>query len=69
MPAMMKPGGRGVFLSFHSGEDRLVKQALRGWEEGGSARALTKKPEEPEESEMARNPRSRSAKLRAAVFE
>jgi len=68
VPAMMNPGGRGVFLSFHSGEDRLVKQAIRGWEERGIARALTKKPQEPEESEMARNPRSRSAKLRAAVF-
>jgi 16S rRNA (cytosine1402-N4)-methyltransferase len=68
VPGVMKPGGRCVFLSFHSGEDRLVKQALRGWEETGIAKALTKKPEEPSEEEARRNPRSRSAKLRAAIF-
>jgi len=68
VPGMMKPGGRAVFLSFHSGEDRLVKRAIRGWEERGIARALTKKPEEPGESEMRGNPRSRSAKLRAVAF-
>jgi 16S rRNA (cytosine1402-N4)-methyltransferase len=69
VPGVIKPGGRCVFLSFHSGEDRLVKRALRGWEEQGIARALTKKPEEPSEDEMRQNPRSRSAKLRAAVFQ
>jgi 16S rRNA (cytosine1402-N4)-methyltransferase len=69
VPGVMKPGGRCVFLSFHSGEDRLVKQAVRGWEEAGIAKALTKKPEEPSEEETRRNPRSRSAKLRAAIFE
>ncbi len=68
VPGVMKPGGRCVFLSFHSGEDRLVKQAIREWEERGIARALTKKPEEPGESEVQRNPRARSAKLRAAEF-
>jgi 16S rRNA (cytosine1402-N4)-methyltransferase len=65
VPQLMKPGGRAAFLSFHSGEDRLVKQAVRGWEEAGQCEALTKKPLEPSEGEMARNPRSRSAKLRA----
>jgi 16S rRNA (cytosine1402-N4)-methyltransferase len=68
VPGVMKPGGRCVFLSFHSGEDRLVKRAIREWEERGIARALTKKPEEPGESELARNPRARSAKLRAVEF-
>ncbi len=68
LPAVMNPAGRAVFLSFHSGEDRQVKQALRSWEQNGIAQALTKKPVEPTESEMMRNPRSRSAKLRAVVF-
>ena len=56
-PGMMKPGGRGVFLSFHSGEDRLVKQALAEWEERRAWPGLTKKPEEPRENETQRNPR------------
>lgn len=66
VPGMMNSDGRVVFISFHSGEDRLVKQAIRAWEEAGVAEALTKKPQEPSEAEMQRNPRSRSAKLRAA---
>ncbi|HVT80028.1 MAG TPA: 16S rRNA (cytosine(1402)-N(4))-methyltransferase RsmH [Phycisphaerae bacterium] len=68
VPDMMNAGGRAVFISFHSGEDRLVKQAVRAWEETGTAEALTRKPQEPSETEMHRNPRSRSAKLRAARF-
>lgn len=56
------PGGRAAILSFHSLEDRKVKHAFRGegWE------PLTKKPLEADEAEVARNPRSRSAKLRVA---
>ena len=65
VPQLMKRGGRAAFLSFHSGEDRLVKQAVRGWEEAGQCEPLTKKPVEPTDLEMGRNPRSRSAKLRA----
>jgi len=68
VPGMMNPGGAAVFLSFHSGEDRLVKQAIRGWEEQQIAKAQTKKPLEPSEGEMQRNPRSRSAKLRGVTF-
>ena len=67
-PGMMNPGGRAAFISFHSGEDRLVKQAVKGWEEAGIGEALTKKPLEPGEDEQNRNPRSRSAKLRAVRF-
>ncbi len=63
MPGMMNPGGRAALLSFHSGEDRLVKQALKKWEETGVAQPLTKKPLEPSESEMQINPRSRAAAL------
>jgi 16S rRNA (cytosine1402-N4)-methyltransferase len=68
VPAMMNDGGRAVFISFHSGEDRLVKQATRQWEEEGLCELLTKKPQEPGEEEMHKNPRSRSAKLRAVKF-
>jgi 16S rRNA (cytosine1402-N4)-methyltransferase len=68
VPALMGNGGRAVFISFHSGEDRLVKTAVRGWEEAGLCTVLTKKPLEPGEEEMNRNPRSRSAKLRAVAW-
>lgn len=68
VPSLMNAEGRAAFLSFHSGEDRLVKQAVKSWEESGIAEALTKKPLEPGENEMHRNPRSRSAKLRATRF-
>jgi 16S rRNA (cytosine1402-N4)-methyltransferase len=65
VPQVMVSEGRAVFISFHSGEDRLVKQASREWVEKGWCELLMKKPLEPAEDEMYRNPRSRSAKLRA----
>lgn len=68
VPALMQAGGRAVFISFHSGEDRLIKNAVRAWEEAGIAAALTKKPLEPGDEEMSRNPRSRSAKVRAVAW-
>ena len=57
-------GGRIVTISFHEGEDRLVKHAMRAWQEGDRGKALTKKPMEPSEQEVRTNPRSRSAKMR-----
>jgi len=60
----VRPGGRVAILSFHSLEDRKVKQAFRDRE--GALRTLTKKPIEPSEEEQRSNPRSRSAKLRVA---
>lgn len=66
LPLALKTGGRAAIISFHSLEDRRVKQAFRGWADGGGAKLLTRKPLTPTEAEMAANPRSRSAKLRAA---
>ena len=65
-PRVLKPGGRLVIISFHSLEDRIVKDAMREGAKQGIYRLLTKKPVVAREEEIASNPRSRSAKLRAA---
>ena len=66
-PRILKPGGRVVVISFHSLEDRIVKDAFRaGGMKDKYFRVLTKKPITASEEEQDRNPRSRSAKLRAA---
>jgi 16S rRNA (cytosine1402-N4)-methyltransferase len=65
-PRVLKPGGRVVVISFHSLEDRIVKDALRDGERDKHFRVLTKKPVVATEEESDRNPRARSAKLRAA---
>jgi 16S rRNA (cytosine1402-N4)-methyltransferase len=56
--------GRLAVISFHSGEDRVVKQLFRKWESEGSGKIITKKPILPTKNEITSNPRSRSAKLR-----
>ena len=65
-PQILKPGGRLVVISFHSLEDRIVKDSLRDGVRLGHYKLLTKKPVTPGEEEIDRNPRARSAKLRAA---
>src|SRR6185437_16081341 len=79
---MLRPGGRLAVISFHSLEDRIVKQFMRESERGcicppdfpvcvcghePELRALTRKPVRPSEQETAANPRAASAKLRVAV--
>ena len=63
--ALLRPGGRLAAISFHSLEDRIVKQTWRRLEASGQVRILTKRPVAPGEAEVAANPRARSAKLRA----
>jgi 16S rRNA (cytosine1402-N4)-methyltransferase len=64
--SLLKPGGRVVLISFHSLEDRLVKDSFRERARLGEFEILTKKPAIAAEEEQMRNPRARSAKLRAA---
>jgi len=65
-PRVLKPGGRVVVISFHSLEDRIVKDAFREGAKQGYFSLLTKKPVTATREESDRNPRARSAKLRAA---
>jgi len=79
---MLRPGGRLAVISFHSLEDRIVKQVLRERERGCTCppdfpvcvcghepelRAIQRRPVRPSETEVAANPRAASARLRAAV--
>jgi 16S rRNA (cytosine1402-N4)-methyltransferase len=65
-PRVLKPGGRLVVISFHSLEDRIVKDAMREGAKGGTYTLLMKKPLTASEEEIESNPRSRSAKMRVA---
>jgi 16S rRNA (cytosine1402-N4)-methyltransferase len=65
-PATLSSGGRWVVLTYHSLEDRPVKQAFQRLEREGSFRVLTRKVIRPSEEEVRSNPRARSAKMRVA---
>jgi 16S rRNA (cytosine1402-N4)-methyltransferase len=65
-PRLLRARGRFAVISFQSTEDRMVKQAFRSAEQTGLLKVLTKKPLAPSSREADLNPRSRSAKLRAA---
>ena len=60
----LKYGGYIAVISFHSIEDRIVKRLFREWKKEGKGEIITKKPITPQQAEVIKNPRSRSAKLR-----
>lgn len=68
LPEILKSGGRAVIITFHSLEDRIVKINFREMKKQNILNILTKKPISPSADETRENPRSRSAKLRAAVI-
>lgn len=66
---VLAPGGRLAVISFHSLEDRIVKTKFRELSKKGRLEILTKKPITAGTEELANNPRARSAKLRAAIYD
>ncbi len=66
MPDVLAPGGTACIISFHSGEDRLIKQAFKDGLRTGQYDAISEEPMVPTDYEKKGNPRSRSAKLRWA---
>jgi len=69
LPQLVKPGGRAVFLTFHSIEDRIVKQAFQALARADEAEILTRHVVKPTQEEVRGNPPSRSAKLRVVERE
>jgi 16S rRNA (cytosine1402-N4)-methyltransferase len=66
MPTLLLPGGRIVVMSYHSLEDRIVKQAFKSMDAENILNIVTKKVVIAQREEQKANPRSRSAKLRCA---
>lgn len=66
LPQIVKPGGKIAIISFHSLEDKIVKDRFRQMAKAGTLEILTKKPIAASREEIKENPRSRSAKLRVA---
>ncbi|PIP29948.1 16S rRNA (cytosine(1402)-N(4))-methyltransferase [Candidatus Jorgensenbacteria bacterium CG23_combo_of_CG06-09_8_20_14_all_54_14] len=69
LPAVVRRGGKVAIITFHSLEDRIVKHRFQELAKTGRATLLTKKPITPTREEIFKNPRSRSAKLRAIVMQ
>lgn len=67
LKSILAPGGRVAIITFHSLEDSIVKKYFQKLEQSKEIKLINKKPIEANEDEVARNPRSRSAKLRAAI--
>ncbi len=67
LPDALKPGGRAAILTFHSGEDKLVKKALKAGYKAGIYSEYSKDVVRPSAQECAQNPRARSTKMRWAV--
>ena len=68
LPRILRPGGRVAIISFHSGEDRLVKKYFQEYAREKKMKIITKKPIVPGEEEIKQNPRARSAKLRGVYM-
>ncbi|MFH1162265.1 MAG: 16S rRNA (cytosine(1402)-N(4))-methyltransferase RsmH [Candidatus Jorgensenbacteria bacterium] len=68
LPAVVRRGGRAAIITFHSLEDRIVKKCFQELVKSGKATLLNKKPIIPTREEIFKNPRSRSAKLRACTI-
>ena len=67
LPDALRPGGRVAILTFHSGEDRLVKRAFKAGAKAGVYSEVSKDVIRPSAEECVRNPRARSTKMRWAV--
>ena len=67
LPDALAPGGRAAILTFHSGEDRLVKKFFKSLHQAGIYREISQDVIRPSAEECSRNPRARSTKLRWAV--
>lgn len=67
LPEVMAPNGRAAILTFHSGEDRLVKKAFKEYERSGIFCEVSKDVIRPSAEECSRNPRAKSTKMRWAI--
>lgn len=67
LPEVLAPNGRVAILTFHSGEDRLVKQSFKNFKKAGGYREISTDVIRPSAAECAKNPRARSTKMRWAI--
>jgi len=68
LPTILAPGARVAILTFHSGEDRLVKRSFKELEKAGIYREVSKDVIRPSAEECVRNPRAKSTKMRWAIM-